>query len=136
MRKIFVLVVCCLCLCGCGNDEQITICNYYNNEFPDDKHKITIKHINNEITYYKNEYETVYETITEAEQEMKEHLKYLTCTDNICYAPIEGENGWKYTISRSNKTVFLTQETNNYEKPYIDEIKYLESLTNYECEEK
>ena len=55
MRKIFVLVVCCLCLCGCGNDEQITICNYYNNEFPDDKHKITIKHINNEITYYKNE---------------------------------------------------------------------------------
>lgn len=135
MRKILLLVVCCICLCGC-DDEQITICNYYNNEFPNDKHKITIKHINNEITYYKNEYETVYETIAEAEQEVEKHLKYLTCTDDICYAPTEGEDGWKYIVTRNNKTVFLTQETNNYEKSYMDEIKYLESLTNYECDEK
>ncbi len=136
MKKILFVILYCLCLCGCEKKEVITICNYHGSDFPNEKHIITIKHVDDKITYYKNEYETIYDTITEAQEEIDNYTKDLTCSNDVCYSSLEGDNGWKYKITRDNKTVFLTQEINNYEKSYNEVIKYLESLNSYECNEK
>lgn len=135
MKKFLFVVVCCLCLCGCSEDKT-TICKYNNEELLNNKHIITIKHSDNKIIYYKNEYETDYSTIAEAIEEEQQQKKNLICSENNCYSSLEGENGWKYIVKRDGKTVYLTQETNNYDKNYVEEIKYLESLSSYTCFEK
>lgn len=133
MKKLLFIAVCCLMLCGCEK-EKITICK--NDANVNDEHLITIKHFNNKIVYYKNEYKTTYNTISEAISEEKQWQQELICDNGLCYSSTEGEKGWNYTVVRDNKTIYLTQETNDYDINYDEELKYIESLQNYICSEQ
>lgn len=124
MKKLLFIAVCCLLLCGCEK-EKITICT-------DDYSKTTIRHKGNKITFIKYETFDKFNTVNEAiEQETK--------MNNILKENEKSRNRDKdfvWHVERNDKMVIVIQETYRYNKPYLEELKYIESLQNYICSEQ